>query len=117
MQWLLRHDSTEQLQYAPLQGETAKEILHQVELPPGLDSLLYVQETEKSISVEWYSTGVLQLLRLLPFPWSMGRLLLWVPRIVRDGIYRLIAKHRLRWFGVADACRLPTQEEESRFLP
>ena len=117
VQWLLDHDRTGMLFYAPLQGETAAELLASVQLPDGLDSIIYVSESEGSMSVEWYSTGILQLLRLLPLPWSLGRFFLWVPKFIRDGVYRFIARNRIKWFGNADSCRLPSVDEVSRFLP
>lgn len=117
VQWLLDHDRTGMLLYAPLQGDTAAELLASVQLPDGLDSIIYVSESEGSMSVEWYSTGILQLLHLLPLPWSLGRFFLWVPKFIRDGVYRFIARNRIKWFGNADSCRLPSVDEASRFLP
>ena len=117
VQWLLDHDRDQKLLYAPLQGETAAELLGSVQLPDGLDSIIYFSESEGFRSIEWYSTGVLQLLRLLPLPWSLGRWCLWIPKFIRDGVYRFIAKNRIKWFGNADACRLPSEDETLRFLP
>lgn len=39
-----------------------------------------------------------------------------VPRFVRDPAYSWIARNRYRWFGQADACRVPTPEVAVRFL-
>jgi len=33
-----------------------------------------------------------------------------------DGVYRWFARHRYRWFGKVDACRVPTPELRARFL-
>ncbi len=117
VQWLLNRDKKRILLYAPLQGETAKELLTTAELPEGLDSIIYFQEEEKNNVVKWYSNAFLDLLHLLPFPWFLGRIFLLVPRFIRDGVYRFIAKNRIKWFGKSDACRLPTEEEQLRFLP
>lgn len=43
-------------------------------------------------------------------------LLLAVPRPLRDAVYRFIARHRYRWFGKSEACRVPTPELRARFL-
>ena len=117
VQWLLNRDKKKILFYAPLQGETAKELLTSIEFPEGLDSIIYLQEEEGHNIVKWYSNAFLDLLRVLPFPWFLGRIFILVPRFIRDAVYRFIAKNRIKWFGRADACRLPTEEEQLRFLP
>jgi len=40
-----------------------------------------------------------------------------VPRLLRDALYDFVARHRFRWFGRLDACRIPTPAERARFLP
>lgn len=117
VQWLLNRDKHRMLHYAPLQGDTARELLSSVALPKELDSIIYFTEKNGENSAEWYSTGVLRLLKLLPVPWSFGQIFLVIPAVIRDSVYRFVAKNRIRWFGQADACRLPTEDEQSRFLP
>jgi predicted DCC family thiol-disulfide oxidoreductase YuxK len=41
--------------------------------------------------------------RLIPLPW-------------RNGVYDLIARHRLQWFGARQTCYLPAPSEADRFL-
>jgi predicted DCC family thiol-disulfide oxidoreductase YuxK len=62
------------------------------------------------------SDAVLRVTRELDgLGWTGG--LLWIPRVVRDLIYRAVARHRHRLFGLRDSCRVPTPEERARFLP
>jgi len=35
---------------------------------------------------------------------------------LRDVVYRVIARNRVRWFGRRDTCRIPTPDEASQFL-
>ena len=44
----------------------------------------------------------------------MGRVL---PRALRDVAYRFVASRRYGWFGTADACRVPRDQEAACFLP
>lgn len=44
----------------------------------------------------------------------LGRL---VPRVIRDGVYKWIARNRQRFGGGKDACRLPTPEFLARVRP
>lgn len=48
--------------------------------------------------------------------WSAARWLLWVPRFFRDALYDFVARHRYRWFGKHETCRIPSLEERARFL-
>jgi predicted DCC family thiol-disulfide oxidoreductase YuxK len=63
-----------------------------------------------------HSSAALRIAGHLRWPWSWLRLLVVVPRPIRDVVYRWIARHRYRWFGKADACRVPTPELRARFL-
>jgi predicted DCC family thiol-disulfide oxidoreductase YuxK len=39
-----------------------------------------------------------------------------VPVGLADAIYRVVARHRYRWFGRFDACPLPRPEWRDRFI-
>ena len=64
------------------------------------------------------SDAVIAILDALGGPWRIlavaGR---WVPRSLRDGLYRFIAARRYRWFGKGDACALPSEALRNRLLP
>jgi predicted DCC family thiol-disulfide oxidoreductase YuxK len=34
----------------------------------------------------------------------------FIPRVIRDAIYDLVARNRYRWFGRRDACILPNSD-------
>jgi predicted DCC family thiol-disulfide oxidoreductase YuxK len=62
------------------------------------------------------SEGSLRVFEKLGFPWSLmsvGRLL---PRFVRDRLYEIVARNRLRWFGVRSSCYLPDPAQADRFF-
>jgi predicted DCC family thiol-disulfide oxidoreductase YuxK len=62
------------------------------------------------------STAALRIARVLKGPWPLFYALVAVPRPLRDVVYRWVARNRYRWFGKADACRLPTPALRARFL-
>lgn len=62
------------------------------------------------------STAALEIARRMPWPWKAAWGLRLVPRFLRDAIYDWIARNRYRWFGKADACRLPSEADRARFL-
>ena len=62
------------------------------------------------------SEGSLRIFEELGFPWSLlavGRLL---PRFVRDRLYEIVARNRLRWFGVRQTCYLTDPAHADRFI-
>ena len=62
------------------------------------------------------SEGSIRIFAGLGFPWwlaTAGRIL---PRGVRDRLYDIIARNRLRWFGRRATCFLPKPRHADRFL-
>lgn len=41
---------------------------------------------------------------------------IFIPKLIRDFIYDLIAKNRYRLFGKKEVCRIPTEAEMNKFL-
>lgn len=67
--------------------------------------------------VHTLSDAALRIGRGLTQPWRfLAALAQIVPRPLRDGVYRLVAKNRIRWFGARDMCFVPTPELKARFL-
>jgi predicted DCC family thiol-disulfide oxidoreductase YuxK len=61
------------------------------------------------------SDGALTVLSCLP-GWGWVRVLLAVPRFIRDGVYNVIAKNRYRIFGKYDECIVPDAELRARVM-
>jgi predicted DCC family thiol-disulfide oxidoreductase YuxK len=59
--------------------------------------------------------GVLFWRTLSGWPRLVGALLSVTPRTLREPVYRLIARHRYRWFGRYDVCKMPTPEQSALF--
>ncbi|MFO1489463.1 MAG: DCC1-like thiol-disulfide oxidoreductase family protein [Kiritimatiellia bacterium] len=62
------------------------------------------------------STAALRIARGLRFPWPLLSVLLIVPRVLRDPVYRWIARHRYRWFGRREECWRPDDRWNNRFI-
>lgn len=76
------------------------------------DSMALVEDGR----VYTHSTGALRTARYLRWPWRWLAVFVFVPRALRDAVYRWFAAHRYRWFGKSEACRVPTPELRARFL-
>ena len=53
------------------------------------------------------STAALRIALKLRFPWPLLGVFLVVPRFLRDPIYDVVARYRVRWFGRRHTCYLP----------
>ena len=62
------------------------------------------------------SDAVLRIARHLRAPWKHASVLLWVPRPIRDAVYRLVAAIRLRIAGTSNACEVPPPEIRERLI-
>jgi len=83
----------------------------------GLDAVNY--ETNFLLTDGWASLkseGSIAIFELLGFPWSLMSITRLVPRPFRDQLYEIVARNRLRWFGVRESCYLPDQTQSDRFL-
>lgn len=108
-------DRHARLYYAPLQGETARELLSEQDLS-SIDTVVF--RTVDGAHCYRRSAAVVRLLWLLGFPWNVCGWLLWcIPFPIRDLGYRLIASVRYRLFGKHETCRMPSPDERARILP
>ena len=119
MRWLLDADRGERLSFAPLQGETAKEVFgRHPEATGDLSTVVYVRDFGGSRETLYLrSDAAAAILRDLRGGYRLLALFRLLPRVLRDAAYDWIAAHRYRWFGKLDACRLPEKGSEQRFLP
>lgn len=112
--FVIRRDPMGRIRFAALQSPEGSAALENVGLSGDyLDSIILVESDGRVRSA---STGVLETLRKLRWPWPLLYLLIIVPPPIRDYVYRLIANRRYRWFGKRNTCRVPTDREKKRFL-
>jgi len=62
------------------------------------------------------STAALRIAKRLDAPWRWASVLLWVPRPIRDAVYRVIAAVRNRLAGRSNACEVPPPEIRARLI-
>lgn len=114
VQFILRHDPEGRFRFAALQSEAGRRLLaHKGIDPSRLDSLVLL-DAEGRCSVQ--SAAALQIARQLRGWPRLAAPLILVPRPIRDGVYRFVARRRYRWFGRRESCWLPTPELRQRFL-
>jgi predicted DCC family thiol-disulfide oxidoreductase YuxK len=112
--FVLDHDPQGRFRFASLQSETGKRLLAEHGLPdlPELSTSVLIQDGRAYKDSE----GVLRAALLLGGAFRLVAPLLFVPRALRDPLYRAFARNRYRLFGRSEQCRLPTAETKARFL-
>lgn len=114
VKFILSHERDHELQFAPLQGETAAALrLRFPAIPANLDTVVFVEDDRAHLR----SKAFLHLAPHLRAPWSWGHAFRWIPGFLLDLGYRVIARLRYRIWGKVDACELPSPDQRARFLP
>ena len=111
VRFLLKRDHG-RYRFAAMQSESGRALLS----AHGLDaddpsSFLLVEEGRA-----WTDTdAICRVLSGLGGTWKIAKLMVLVPRLLRDPLYRVVARNRYRWFGTT-ACTVPTDAQRGRFV-
>jgi predicted DCC family thiol-disulfide oxidoreductase YuxK len=108
VRFVLNNENAEDLKFASLQGQTAQKYL-----PSSLPDSL-VMWIDGKIYVE--STAALKLIPYLKWYFQFLRIMWIFPSILRNAVYRFIAKNRIRWFGSSTYCAVMQPQWKNRFL-
>jgi predicted DCC family thiol-disulfide oxidoreductase YuxK len=114
VRFVIEHDSKRQFKFASLQSNIAKQLLKQVEeeLPNLLGSVILIDEQGV-----WFKSGAaLRIAGQLSGAWPLLKVLLLIPRPLRDWVYDFIGKRRYQWFGYTTTCWVPDTDMSERFL-
>lgn len=113
MRFILRRERLPLLAFASLQSEVGRRLTDACGLnPTTTDSVVLIEDGTAYVESE----AAVRIARYLRLPWRAAALLRFVPALVRDPVYRLVARHRYRVFGRLDAEWSPSPELERRFL-
>jgi predicted DCC family thiol-disulfide oxidoreductase YuxK len=114
VRWILDHERDHEIVFAPLQGETARLARERFpRIPSSVDTVVYLSGGRAHLR----SKAILHAARHLRAPWRWLHAVRWLPGVVLDVAYRLVAAVRHRIWGRADACQMATAEQRARFLP
>jgi predicted DCC family thiol-disulfide oxidoreductase YuxK len=113
-QFVLRHDRRGHFRLASMQGAVGAALYRRFGIDPGNPESLIVVDGARLYRD---SDAILAICAGLGGPWrtlaGVGRLM---PRMLRDPMYRWIARHRYRLFGRRDVCWVPSPEYAERVL-
>jgi len=108
--FIIKRDPRCRFSFAALQSEAGQALLARHKIAGQRpDSVILLEEGR----VFMRSTAALRIARRLSGLWPLLYPLVLVPIPIRDKLYDWVARHRYRWFGRREQCRLPTPGRES----
>ena len=110
---LIRMDHRKLFRFAPLEGETAQQLLTPL-LPDYLkeDTIVYYDDGHFYLR----SQAALRIGKALGFPYDLSIVFSVVPLSLRDSVYRWVASRRYKYGERYDSCPIPPSEWRDRFL-
>lgn len=121
VRYIVDHDNLKLIRFASLTSDPARNLVQLCSRSAESGDDAYFQLPDSIVVIEGAemyteSDAALKIARCMSGPVRMLGSLRFVPKLVRDAVYRLVAKYRYRWFGKFDACPLPSPELRSRIL-
>jgi len=113
VQFIIPRDPHGRFRFCSLQSETAKAMLSETNVDPSALSTVVLFE-EHHVYTE--STAILLIARRLGGPWVLMYALIIIPPLIRNAMYRWVARNRYRIFGKRNECMVPSAQWQDRFL-
>lgn len=113
VQFIIEHDKAAKIKFATLQSKYGQTFLKKHHMPVNdFDTFIFLQGENYYIK----SAAWVEIMKLLPPPWSWLQYSKVLPTSMRDFFYDIIGSHRYRWFGKKDKCMVPDDSIKSRFI-
>ena len=109
--FVIRIDRKKAFVFSPLQSAYASSKLPQ-HLTQDLNSVVLLDNEDIYVKAK----AVIMILTEVGGIWSWARFLNIIPGPLLNTLYDLVAKNRYQLFGKKSTCRIPSEEEKSRFV-
>lgn len=101
--WLLKFAPPALFEFVPFQSPKGQHLLRRFKRPTTyLDTVILIEKD----TVHTHSDGFLKIVAAIPKWKRVAALLAFIPRLIRDSIYRTASKHRVQWFGNSKSCTI-----------
>lgn len=113
LHFFIKIDKDQKLRYTTLQSDFGKEIMQKLGLKFGEDeSVILIYKGESYLKTD----VTFKVLSLLRFPYKALSIFKVIPKFIRDWVYDLIAKNRIKWFGQNSECYVPDKTNKHLFI-
>ncbi|WP_108802836.1 MULTISPECIES: thiol-disulfide oxidoreductase DCC family protein [unclassified Aquimarina] len=101
--WLMQFAPEDLFHFTPFQSPQGQEYLKKYGYPTEqLDTVILIDENGSHT----HSDGFLRIVSKIPKWKRVAALLAFIPRMFRDGIYKLASRNRVKWFGQSQSCTI-----------
>ena len=101
--WLLKFAPKDIFSFIPFQTPDGQKLLETYGFPTQhLDTVILIDET----GLRTHSDGFIKIVSKIPKWQRVASLLAFIPRLIRDYIYKTASKNRLKWFGSSNSCTI-----------
>ena len=112
IQFFLKHEKNKKMHFVPLQSEIGKQLRAYFEISDKIDSIILIKEHSAYIK----SCAALRLTPFMKGAWPLMMVFVIIPPFMRNWVYDLIAKNRMKFFGRVESCELLPKDDRVRFL-
>ena len=112
VQFFLAREKNKAMHFAPLTSSVGKELLAYFEIEAKTDSVILIKDHSAFIK----TCAVLRLMPFMKGLWPLMVVFVIIPPFIRNAVYDVIAKHRMKFFGRVENCALLPKEDKERFL-
>jgi predicted DCC family thiol-disulfide oxidoreductase YuxK len=113
VRFVMRHDGEKRFRLLPAQTPLGIALYEHY----GLDPVVYETNVLLEDGRAWLkSEGTIRMFERLGLPWSSMAVFRAMPRALRDKLYNVVARNRLKWFGSRDTCFMPEPGDADRFI-
>ncbi len=110
---VLAMDRDAVVRFTPLQSAYGRQLCEATGVDPDDPATFLFFDRGRALEA---TDAIAAMLARLPAPWRWARRLTLLPRPLRDGLYRWVARNRYRLFGKRRSCMIPSPEARARFI-
>lgn len=101
--WLLKFAPEDLFSFVAFQSPYGQELLMMYGFPTQqLDTVILIDKD----GLKTHSDGFLKIVSKIPKWQRVSALLGFIPRLIRDYIYKTASKNRVKWFGTSNSCTI-----------
>lgn len=101
--WLLKFAPKNMFYFLPFQSPQGQRLLKQYGFPTEqLDTVILIDQD----GLKTHSDGFLKIVSKIPKWQRVAALLGFIPRLIRDFVYKTASKNRVKWFGTSSSCSI-----------
>lgn len=112
IQFYLKREKKQELNFVPLDSPTSEMLNEHFGLKSAKDSMVLIRGYNAYIK----SCAALRLSGYMKGLWPLLQVFLIIPPFLRNPLYDYVAKRRLKWFGIQQACLNIQGFRKDRFL-